>query len=347
MQFRHEVIDADPPGGQHDVTLLTDLTGNGRPDIIIAGKAGPVTVFWYENPGWARHDIAEVENLEAGGVLVDITGNGRKDIVIGQQLGGWDIFWFEQPDDPRGPWTPRVLDSRFHKHHDQVAADIDGDGREEILCSSQASGVIMYYDIPDDPRVSPWPVECCHIVAEDTPDIEGLAVTDIDGDGQREILAGPTIYKPQGQSWRAVRTLAPDYVKTRLAVADFTGDGKPEIVLCEGESHPGRLAMFSPDGSCLRVLRDDLFHPHSLEVADFDGDGKPDLFVAEMGLGKNPDPRMFIYRNLGGGEFEEHLIHTGTATHEAKVADLTGNGRPDIVGKAYDPEKHIDAWYNE
>ena len=34
LRFRHVVIDDDPPGAHHDITLLHDLTGNGLPDII-------------------------------------------------------------------------------------------------------------------------------------------------------------------------------------------------------------------------------------------------------------------------------------------------------------------------
>ncbi len=37
LKFHHQVIDPDPPGRQHDITLVADLTGDGRPDII--GKA--------------------------------------------------------------------------------------------------------------------------------------------------------------------------------------------------------------------------------------------------------------------------------------------------------------------
>ena len=64
-------------------------------------------------------------------------------------------------------------------------------------------------------------------------------------------------------------------------------------------------------------------------------------------LGKNPEPRLIIYLNQGSGDFEEVIIERGIPTHEAKVADLTGDGRPDIVGKPYQPERHIDVWLND
>ncbi|HUW81816.1 MAG TPA: VCBS repeat-containing protein [Phycisphaerae bacterium] len=348
LKFRHEVIDADPPGCLHDITLIADVNGNGRNDIIIGGKSGEVTLFWYENPSWRRHDMASAPNLEAGGVVVDITGNGRLDVVAGQQLDGRHVFWFENPPDPTQPWPTRVIEDRFEKYHDQAVGDVDGDGEPEIVMLSQKSGVLLYYDIPPDPRVSPWPRECSHLMAEGMVDVEGLRIVDIDGDGQIEVLAGPNILRPTGAGglWRA-ESFASDFVKSRVAVADLDGDGRLEIVLCEGESHPGRLAWCAPPDWRPRILRDDLFHPHSLEIADFNGDGRPDIFVAEMGLGKNPDPKMMIYRNLGGGKFEEVVIQHGIPTHEAKVGDLTGNGRPDIVGKPYDPERHIDVWFNE
>lgn len=66
-----------------------------------------------------------------------------------------------------------------------------------------------------------------------------------------------------------------------------------------------------------------------------------------MDLGRNPDPRLIIYLNHGNGKFEEIIIQRGIPTHEAKVGDLTGDGRPDIVGKPFQPESHIDVWFNE
>jgi hypothetical protein len=349
LKFRHQVIDPDPPGAHHDITLVADVNGDGQQDIIIGCKQGPANLFWYENPTWERHIMAYAPNLEAGGVVLDINGDGRPDVVAGMQWGGNELYWFENPPDPTQRWIKHVIEDRFKKYHDQIAGDVDGDSEPEILIASQQSGVIAYYDIPPDPYISPWPQECCHVIAEDMHNVEGLVIVDIDGDGCTEIIAGPNIFRPGGaphKLWRKT-PFAPGFVMTRVAVADLDGDGALEIVLSEGESHPGRLALCKAPSWEPRILRHDLFHPHSLEIADFNGDGLPDIFVAEMGLGRNPDPRMMIFINQGGGRFEEVIFQRGIPTHEAKVGDLTGDGRPDIVGKPYYPERHIDVWFNQ
>ena len=346
VKFRREIIDPDPPGSHLDIVLIADVDGDGRDDIIIGGKQGEANLFWYRNPTWERHVMAVAPNLEAGGVCLDITGNGRPDVVAGMQYGGNELYWFENPQDPRQLWTRHIIEDRFLKYHDQTIGDVDGDGEVEILIASQQSGIIAYYDIPADPRVSPWPAECCHIVAEDMHNVEGLAIVDIDGDGRTEIIAGPNIYRRAAGGWQR-RRYAEDFTMTRVAVADLDGDGQLEIVLSEGESHPGRLAICRAPDWEPEILLDDLFHPHSLDIADFNYDGLPDIFVGEMGLGKNRDPRMMVLLNQGDGTFAPQLFQRGVPVHEAKVADLMGYGRRDIVGKPYHPERHVDVWYCE
>ena len=346
LKFRHEVIDPDPNGSHQDVCLIADINGNGRNDIVIGAFKGEDNLVWYESPSWKRHVISTA-SLEAGGAVFDITGSGRLDIVAGQ-LNGNELYWFENPEDPTQRWTRRIIENTILDYHDQAFGDVDGDGRMELVALSKKDDLGVYYDIPDDPRIEPWPEDCKHVIYENLK-LEGLTILDVDGDGKNEIIAGTNIFKPNQdpkQPWKRLPIIE-GWSATRAAVADLNGDGILDIVLCEAETHPARLAWFQGPDWKMHPLRDDIFHGHSLAVADFNGDGLPDIFVGEMGLGRNPDPRLIIYLNQGGGQFEEVVIQRGVPTHEAKVGDLTGDGRPDIVGKPFQPERHIDVWFNE
>jgi hypothetical protein len=373
MQFRRERIDRNPPCGQLAFCLTEDLTGNGQPDVVIGGlgrryeitplgkklvlKQLPVVgdvlrrfewnVFWYENPGWERHNIVQVPDLAVGASLADLTGDRRSDLVVGQTLGS-NLYWFEQPADPREPWPNRLITDEFTKYHDTAVGDIDDDGEQELVVLSQRSETVFYYDIPEDPRQSPWPVENRHTIADDLS-VEGVAVSDIDGDGVTELVAGQNVFSHDGTGWER-EIIAPGWEWTRIGVADLDGDGQQEIVLSEGDrpyhdDNPGRVGWYDPETDSLQVLEDDLYCPHTLQVVDFTGDTLPDIYVAEMGLGNNEQPLHIVYVNNGDRTFEREVIARGVPTHEAKAVDLTGDGLIDIVGKSYTPSHHVDAWF--
>ncbi|WP_276272984.1 FG-GAP repeat domain-containing protein [Haloarcula litorea] len=380
VEFRHERVDDQPPCVKLGFCLAVDLTGNGCDDIVVGGygdgfpgkeylwraeQAGVPTgslrsglgidesnLFWYENPGFERHEVSFTPALDVGGAVGDITGSGSPNVVAGQGLNNTDVYWFEPGSDPRTRWNRYLLTSRFEKYHDLLVADVDNDGDPEVVGLSQEDETVFYYDIPSNPREEPWPDRCLHVV-DGTLEVEGVAVVDIDGDGQTEIIAGPHIFHRDPDTaagWRREQ-IASGWDNTRLAVADLDNDGELEVVLSEGDSphlgtHPGRVAWFDPPEWDEHVLGDDFFCPHTLEVADFSGDGRLDIYVAEMGLGKQEEPRHVIFANCGDGEFTERTVYTGIETHEASAVDLTGNGLPDIVGKSYGPDHHVDIWYN-
>lgn len=382
MRFEHERIDDNPPCGRLGFCLTTDLTGNGRPDVVVGGMgaAKPVTVlgkriklsllpaigaaierlesnvFWYENPGWERHEVVHCPDLSVGGSLGDLTGTGRPDLVVGRNANT-ELYWFEVPQDPRTPWTQHLITDAFRKYHDTAIADVDGDGDPEVVVCSQRSETVCYFDIPEDPRVSPWPDNCLHVVAEGL-NVEGLAVADLDDDGVPEIVAGPNVFRRGADGdWERER-LGDDWEWTRVAITDLDDDDDPEIVLTEGDlpyqgNRLGRVGVFDPPDWDVTVLDDDLFCPHTVQAADFNRDGRPDLLVGEMGLGDNDDDaRLFIYRNRGAGldgwsGFERIEIGQGVPTHEAKSVDLTGDGSLDVVGKSYGPDVHVDAWIQQ
>lgn len=141
------------------------------------------------------------------------------------------------------------------------------------------------------------------------------------------------------------------YLDVGAAVGDITGNGQPDIVAGQGVGH-NDVYWFETAGDprepWTRHLLTDAFETyHDLEVADFSGNDWPDIYVAEMGLDKSDRPEHYLFLNQGDGEVEERTLATDIATHEAKATDLTGNGRPDVVGKSYGPDHHVDVWYNQ
>lgn len=351
LAFEHLIIDSAPLGFQNDVCLIGDINGNGRNDVVIGGKYGQDNLAWYENPTWARHIMATT-HLEAGGVLFDVNGNGRLDVIAGNPMDtregqtNTQLLWFECPQDPRQPWTTHLITDRFKKYHDQAIGDVDGDGEPELLFASQGAQVVAYYDIPPDPAVSPWPEAYLHIVSENLH-VEGLAVADVDGDGENEIVAGPNILKRNAAGvWARTELVSALDPRTCVAVGDLTGNGLPDIVLSEGELDSARVLWLRAPSWEAKLLGEGFFHPHSLKLADFDGNGKLDIFVAEMGLKGYASPREVIFRNLGGGAFDMEVIGN-LPTHGATVGDISGNGKPDIVGKPFDSGRdQVDLWLN-
>jgi len=343
LTFQHSLLDAHPPGQRNDICLPGDIDGDGLQDVVIGGYDGRDNVVWYRAPDWRRFTIGTA-CCEAGGVLVDLTGNGRLDLVVGNPYTGNELYWFECPDDPTQRWTRRVIENEFKKYHDQAVGDVDGDGRPELVFLSQIGKVLGCFRIPADPRVEPWPRDHRRILLEGET-VEGLAVADVDGDGRQEIVAGGNVLKLTGGEWQ--RTRFSDFALPVVAAGDLLGDGRTCILLTEGEADRGRAAWFEPPDWTEHLLADDLFHPHSLGVADFDGDGRLDVFTAEMGLGKCDRPRLIVYRNLGGGRFEPHVIDDRHPTHHAKVIRLAGAHLPSIVGKSFHPTRQVDLWVNE
>jgi len=81
-----------------------------------------------------------------------------------------------------------------------------------------------------------------------------------------------------------------------LAVADFNGDGLPDVALTEGNFITvylqGPIGVFSP------LAHMPLGAPGNLAAADMDGDGAPDLVVADRST-----QSFRVLKNTGGGSF--------------------------------------------
>lgn len=349
LRYKRQTIYTGEPG-ELVFCAVGDLNGDGVPEIFSGSRIPTEELYWIGRNAagvWERHIMdTGFGHLGVGGNLVDVNGDGVPDFVAGPDAAHTWIYWWEQPTDPTQRWKRHLVCEMPNKNsHDQVVADLDGDGRNELYIWNQGSHGVLAVPFPDDPYKEPWPgVE---MIAQGI-DGEGLITADVDGDGREELIAGEHWYHApnrKGERWRG-HQFAEGFVSHRLAAADFNGDGKVEIAVSEGDASLngrdfGRIVVFhrpdKPDRLWEpQVLNDRLVDPHSLIAEDFDGDGSPDLFVGELGDpgGHNSDhmPTHRIYLSRGD-KFEELVVERGIPTHESKAMEL--DGKLVIVCKPY------------
>ena len=118
-----------------------------------------------------------------------------------------------------------------------------------------------------------------------------------------------------------------------VAVEDFDGDGKPDIIIPTfGKPHVryfrnlGNLKFADvTKGSGLESFEGD---GTGAAVADFNRDGHLDLYIASLRKGASR-----LYRNKGNGTFEDVTAKAGVGVPEARSCawcDVDGDGWPDL-----------------
>jgi hypothetical protein len=264
---------------------VMDVDNNGHLDIVVnEGGSQPVLV-WFEAPRWIRHVIDS--GVDAHDIARGIFQQHRGIVVVHRRN---QVRYYEIPSDPTQRWSVRDLYS-FYSPSDQGGlhlGDVDRDGRRDIVCGNYWIQQPEVFDLPWRLfAIKTWSEEklsgvsrfaMSHLFGRDRP--PNLIVSQ--GEMANARLAWYEKAPDPKQLWTEHRI--EDDLRLNephsLAVADFDGDGRPDILVAE-RSGAGRLIIF-------RNERDEKLVPHvigkgarlySVIVFDLNNDGRPDILA--------------------------------------------------------------------
>ncbi len=305
-------------------TAIADINHDGIPDVI----AGP---YYFLGPDFSEaHEIytplpynpgTEYPQRAMVNLAYDFTGDGWPDVlVMSGQAGIGTATLYINPKGESRHWDSRVVLKPIG-NEDTLLADIDGDGKPEIIHAGQNKLQYSHPDWahPDAPWITvsvseegPWGAFIGH----------GLGVGDINGDGLNDFISaygwweqpkkgtppGPWKYHPESFGrWGHTQGGAGG---AQMGVYDVNGDGLNDVVTSL-EGHGYGLAWYEQkrEGGKITFVKHTIMdsfldknaggvsftEPHAVSFADMNGDGIPDMITGKRAMSHlfdygDPDP---------------------------------------------------------
>ena len=286
-RFRIDTIPVDERIGS---MVVTDLNGDGRPDIAFYGDGKDLEVIynlgtngWSDPKRWHIDDGQMSPNALADG---DLNGDGRTDMALLGDNGS--LYFFAQKADHTLAEPQKIPYSGTPKAVQIV--DIDGDGRNDLLLVDFDSPTPFHFRLQNSTgQLGPE-------IYFKTPPIRSFDADNLGGDAKNYVV---TIAQSTG----------------RAEVSQFTR--KPSEVL-SGAFHLGQFQI-------LPLNKSDVAQ-RGLLWADVNGDGRPDLLVAEPASGQVS----VYLQQADGSLASPKTFPTLAGVSQIVAADMDGNGKPSI-----------------
>jgi Bacterial Ig-like domain (group 3)/FG-GAP-like repeat len=140
---------------------------------------------------------------------------------------------------------------------------------------------------------------------------------------------GPLMFLP------AVDYGSGDFRALSAALADVNGDGKPDLVVTNGNANSVGVLLGNGDGTFQTAVTYDSgpSDPMGVVIADVNGDGKPDVLVVNFCSSSCANGSVAVLLGNGDGTFKAAVSYSsgGYASESIAVADVNGDGKPDVV----------------
>ena len=330
--------------GKPDVAFLQFTSGVSYVSVMLGNGNGtfaaPVNVFTFP------------ANAGSQGILArDFNGNGKMDIAFTvHQLDEIVVL----PGNGNGTFGAPIITSTTLAPDFMQTADVNGDGKLDLVIVDQSSNMVSVLFGKGD---GTFQGEVDYALGGTNS--QDLAVADVNRDGHPDLVVGDydsetvNVLLNDGTGKFAPASGSPFSVGMQvlgLEVADFNGDGKPDIATAGfGNCSPGpstiRVSIGNGDGT-FRALKEQCIsgyaparHYSDNQPIDVNGDGKFDIVFGDVlnneidvGLGDGDGTfTQAVYVASQGPAGPGVSFVDGDGVGDIAVADFNGDGMPDLL----------------
>jgi hypothetical protein len=287
-----------------------DVNGDGHLDLVGQTSSNSLVANLGDGAGSFTPVASAIAYEFDGNASIstgDLNGDGLDDVVltgVDQSVTPWQRQILVLRGDQGGNLVEETvwIDPKLVRF--TTIADVDGDGRRDVVYARSAIGLVVHYTLADGtlgPATVALPTALLNINARPV-------VADFDGDGLNDVLCSSSSGTDAG-------ALAQGLLLLGTGGASFAS---PLIVDCFGV--PASYAIFDDQ---------------DLEAADLNGDGYADIVAAFPNV-----PGVIVTLGLGGGTFAPRQVYAlGVPVDSVFVVDVDGDTRLDIV--ASNGEIHV------
>ena len=343
--YDHRVICYSCGGTPTEISkgvVSADFNGDGFPDVValssIPGSSNLKTYLSTAAGAYAAPTLTPDGDNPLYLASADLNGDGFKDLVSASYDDGVLRVFFNDKASPGTFNSPLVLKSPGAS---QVAiADVNADGMPDLI--SADFNVSLF--VQSSPGTFAAPISLYSGGAN------WVAAGDLNGDGAPDVaLTDPVGVKVLMHTGAASATTyaAPVSVFTStvnlnvtganiIAIADVNGDGLNDLVITDpgptgGTAPTVNILLQNPasHGSFLTPVSvplgtQDL--PQSIIVTDLQGTGKLDIVIGGL-----KSVIVLLHDPANPGKFLPATVYAAAGANEIAVADINGDGKPDIV----------------
>ena len=278
-------------------------------------------------------DYALGDNPNSG-IAADFNGDGKLDLAIGNVAAKNIAILINNGN---GTFAAAVNYTVDFNPESSTAADFNGDGKLDLVVGNFLGGpttggsmsvLIGNGNGTFQPAVTTAIPNPFHVVA-----------VDLNADGKPDIVAASAVPSEKvsvrlgngNGTFQAPVTYTAGSVPRTLAIADYNGDNKPDVVVSNSGSGSSTLSLLigNGDGTLQAAVPINVgIRPQGIAAGDLNGDTKPDLVVADTN-GNN----VVVVINNGNGTFQGPVGYPTALTEPLNlaVADFNGDGKLDVV----------------